>query len=517
MTNDQKRVVELIDNAEPKENLERWIRGRIPKNYKRLSIDMKEAKELAEFGARKSFKHFGTRLHFTQSLIMGAYLKRRYKRMFVVTPSQYGKSFVCAQIGILIADEGEPMYVAGGSEKTTNTIFKRVRQNIQTADAGIKNRLLEPVDKIEKMQTSLSKNRIANRNGGFLEKMSLGETFNDPLKSNDALGETGNIALDEASLIRNETYRELGRRQVARMDGDAYMSIEISNPHNPGRFWDNLTKEELAKDTLVIWMDVRTSIEEGRLKSKEQVVNLDFFEDKSTCKRYLLCELEDYSEESLFGEPVIDDSPLQDDYDYFLGVDSAYKGKDKIKVVLNARTANGVRVLASAVIHKDNWVDGVTGEEIVNDIMKIANKYKAKKMCVDVGYGIYIVEGLAKRQAPVKGINFSEGTTDFRKKAGHYSARWGDNKRAEMHIDLQELMDGNKITFTSEMAEELKEEMNAVRAVRRASGGKTGIIPKDDIKRIIGHSPDALDATLLGIHALLLHSMSEKVFLYQDE
>jgi len=517
MREEQKRVIELLDSATPKGELNSWGIGFIPRHYKRLSVSMEEARELAEIGYKETFMYFGNQLYFTQALIIGAIISSRYTDIVAVTPSQYGKSWTLGQLGILRANRGSKVYVAGDCSNTTEIIMGKVMEHLQTVDDEVKSKLLEPADKIERLQTSLSKKNVGFKGSGLIKGISLGETFTSQLKGNNAIGLAGDSLIDEASRIGDDTYAELGRRQFASEDGIEFANVRISNPHNPGRFWDDLTAEELPPKTLVVWMDARTALEEERIKSKEQVINSEFFKNKSTCKRYLLCELEDYSEESLFSEQVIDDSPLQDDYTYFLGIDSAYKGKDKIKTALVARTAGGVRVLDFATIYKDNWVDGVTSTEIVNDITKLIDRFKVKLACVDVGFGVYIVEGLAQRKAPVKGINFGAGTTDFRKKAGHYSAKWGDNKRAEMHIDLQELMDGNKITFTSEAAEQLREEMNAVRAVRRASGGKTGIIPKDDIKRAIGHSPDTLDATLLGIHALLLHSMSEKVFLYQDE
>ena len=49
--------------------------------------------------------------------------------------------------------------------------------------------------------------------------------------------------------------------------------------------------------------------------------------------------------------------------------------------------------------------------------------------------------------------------------------------------------------------------MVAVRSINK-SGGKIGIIPKDEIKHIIKHSPDELDSTLLSVHALLLYILN---------
>lgn len=518
MNETQKRVVQLLESAEPKENLKRWATGKIPKHYKRLSISMDEAKRLACFGATKSIGAFGTKLYFTQSLLMGAALSGTYKKIIAVTPSQYGKSWTCGQIALLLANNGEQAYVAGAESNTTEIIMGKVIDHIQYAHADIQTKLLESADKIERLQTSVSKRKLTFKGGGSIEALSLGDTYSNPLKGNKAIGRGGNFILDEASLVSDDAYAEMGRREFANEDGESYISFEISNPHNPGRFFDKLTAEVIPKDTLVVWMDARTAYEEGRIKSIEQVTESEFFQNKSTCRRYFLCELEDYTESSLFSEPQTNDDEPQSDWSYYLGVDSAYKGKDNIEAVLSATDHDGmIRVLDHVTINKQNWVDGVTSAEIIQALMKIVNAYHVKQVCVDVGYGVYLVEGLAQRASSfsVRGINFGSGTTEFRKKAKHYSAVYGSNKRAEMHLDLADLIENKQVLFSGEMKELLKDEMNAVQAVRKPNG-KTAIIAKDEIKTIIGHSPDKLDATLLSIHACLLHSMTEATLLYQE-
>lgn len=519
MTEDQKRVIQLLDSADPEENLRQWIRGYIPNHYKRLTIDMEEAVKLAEIGAEEAYAYFGERLYFTQSLLMGAVLDGKYKEFVVVTNSQYGKSWLCGQISLLLANKDRKVYVAGGNGNTTDIIMNKVMTHIQNIDDEVKSKLLEPMDKIERLQTSLSKKKLSFRGGGLIEGISLGESFNDPKKGNLAIGRGGDFIVDEASMVSDDTYAELGRREFADASGEKYISFEISNPHNPGRFFDKLTSEHVPDDRLIVWMDARTALEEGRIKSKEQVIESEFFQNKSTCKRYLLCELEDYAENSLFGEPVLDDSNPEDGCDFFLGVDSAYKGKDDIYVFLTAITPAGmIRVLDFACIDKKNWIDGATSIKVTNDIMRIINRYGISMVCADIGFGVWLVENMAQRASnfSVKGINFGSGTTKFRKASKHFSAVYGENMRSEMHLDLQDLMDNRKITFTSRTAEALKHQMNAVQAIRKPNG-KTGIIPKDEIKNIIGKSPDELDAALLSVHAALLYSMSGGTLVYQDE
>lgn len=56
----------------------------------------------------------------------------------------------------------------------------------------------------------------------------------------------------------------------------------------------------------------------------------------------------------------------------------------------------------------------------------IIEHFEVKGVCVDVGYGVYIVEGLAHINGDFElhGINFGAGTTKERVE-NHYSAKYG--------------------------------------------------------------------------------------------
>ena len=517
----QQKVVDLCNSAEPKKNLKKWTRGYIPKHYKRINIDMDEAKRLALLGATESLTCFGTNLYFTQSLIFGAviehYRNHKYNQLVVVTTSQYGKSYTMGEIAIWIGANGHTLRVSGGTEATTEIIMGHVTKHIQTAHSDIKSKLIvENQNKIEKLETAVSKKKLSFKGGGSIESVTLGVSSNDAKKSNRAIGRGGDYMLDEAGLVPNEAYVEIGRREFSNVDGEKDLLIQISNPHKEGMFYDKLTDENPPEDTLIIWMDVRTAIEEGRIKDTKQVVESDFFREKSTCQRYFLCELENYTDESMFSNIKLDDSPLQPGYTYFLGVDSAYKGKDNIDVCLSAMDSyRNIRILDIYSIKKGKWVDGKTSEKILHDILKIQKKVHAKFICVDIGWGVYIVEGLAKKASDytVLGINFGGGTTKQRKENNHYSAKYGANMRAEMYLDMQQLMDNGKITMTTRVANILKKQMQFTKSTIK-TGGKIAIIPKDEIKAKIGHSPDELDCCVLSVHAIMLYNMSGGIYVY---
>lgn len=505
----QEKVIKLLGEATPKEHRQRWLKGYIPTHYKRLSISMDEAKELAIVGASEAMAYFENKLYFTQALLFGAVVSNHYKNIIVVTPSQYGKSWLSSQIAIWLADNKHTLYIAGGTTSLTEIIMGQVTNQIQKVDIEVKSKLLESVDKLERLQTILSKKKIALRGGGSIEGISLGEHFNGNIKNNQAVGRGGDYIIDEASLVSDETYAEMGRRQFANDSGDSYISFEISNPHNPGRFYDKLTTDSVPTGTLIVWMDIRTSYEEGRVKSTEQVTQSEFFQKKSTCQRYLLCELEDFSSEQMFGEPRINNDLPKTNYTYFLGVDSAYKGKDNIVATIVGKDDRGqIRAFKTIKIDKLNWEDGITSQKIIRDLLTIIKKFNIKNVCVDIGYGVYIVEGLAKFKDilgfGLQGINFGSSPTKERIVYKDYSALYAANKRAEMHMDLADLIDNKAIMFTQEVYESVSREMSVIQSIIKKNG-KTGVMPKDDIKRMLGKSPDELDSLLLAVHSLILY------------
>ena len=75
------------------------------------------------------------------------------------------------------------------------------------------------------------------------------------------------------------------------------------------------------------------------------------------------------------------------------------------------------------------------------------------------------------------------------------------NKRAEMHLDLQDLIETKTVSFTSEAYEAVKDILPFVTRERK-SNNKIKINEKSEIKAQIGRSPDELDAVLLSIHAM---------------
>ena len=484
-------------------DLKPWVIGKIPKHFKRISVDEAEMMRLAKLGATKMASAFGIRLFFCQAMIAGAILDEKYDEIVVVSPSQYGKSWLMGHIALYRAYMGAKQYIAGAAANVTQIIMGQTINATQEAAPEIKNALLVKADQIDRLTTSISKQRLAFSTSGFVEAVTLGDTYADNLAVNKAVGRAGDFIIDEAALISEDSFAEMGRREFAKIDGTKYKSIMISNPHKPGTFYDKLTQTKVPKRTFILWMDALTAVEEERF-TKELVFESDFAKHKSTMRRYLLCVL-DADGEGMFAVPDLYKAPYEGDYtQYFIGIDAAYKGKDNIEVCVTAVGGGKLhveRIFEFRYRNKD-WVDGKTSEDIIKQIARINSMYGAACVCVDVGWGVWLVEGLCRHGINAIGVNFSESPTKERIRARHYSATNAMNKRAEMHLDFQDLTDNNLLEVSEDVYNSIKTELLYVTSERK-SNGKIQIRKKEEIKTLIGKSPDELDSVLLSVHAAI--------------
>lgn len=163
----------------------------------------------------------------------------------------------------------------------------------------------------------------------------------------------------------------------------------------------------------------------------------------------------------MFKTMTLDDDKVDSSYKkrFFLGIDSAYTGKDGIDVALCSQNRYGNCKIETIYNLKEGvWVQGVTSEKIITKIVKIIETLNIKYVCVDVGFGTWLTEGLSKYSDKLgfilEGVNFQGGPTKTRIKARHYSAVYAFNLRSEMYLDFQQLMDSKKLTFTTEVAKD---------------------------------------------------------------
>lgn len=485
--------------------------GKKPAHFKRLSIPVEDADRLANLGAYEMIAHWdGVRLFYTQALIAGAIISGEFDKLYIVSPSQYGKSWLLGHIAFLHAYNGHRVNLVASTGDRSNVIMSYVARAASESNQEVKNALAgDMMKKIDRLDRSLSQSRISFAQGGSVEAFSLGDTFDD-LAHNKAIGRGGAYIVDEAALISDDALSEIGRSEFSSVDGTKEVVCMISNPHKVGSFYDSLTQENVPERTLIIWADILTAVQEGRW-SKEHAVNSEFAHHVDTLERYLLCELPTAGTGMYDTAKVVERAPRPGDI-HVLGVDAAYKGKDDIYITDTVFTEYGVHFNDILRVRKKTWIDGVTSKDIADSIARIYHTLNAALVCVDVGFGVWLIEALALRGVMVKGINFASGTTPERKKARHYAAVNGANLRAEMHLDLQDLMDNQKCTFAPNVYKEIKDTLPHVTSERKSTG-RIIVRPKIEIKNEIGHSPDAFDSVLLSLHAAVLYTEDNAVFI----
>ena len=483
-------------------------RGNIPTHYKRNTIPVADQRRLAKLGMVKLFSHFHAVPHYTQALIAGAVFSGEYNKIGIVSPSQYGKSILMGWICLAYAFMGHKVNIAAATADKTEIIMRYCMSAAAQANPDIKKALTqETLKKVDKLDQSISKTRLSFPGKGSVQGLTLGDTFTG-VSRNKAIGESGAWVIDEAALVSSDAMAELGRRELSSIEGEIEPLVMISNPHNPGYFYDFVTKAEMKPGECVIWMDALTAVQEARF-SKELVLNSEFIEHRETLQKYWLCELPNQGA-GMFDDPVVRFAPNPDtDYRVVLGIDAAYKGKDKIQICrCHIEKEKVYFAEIEAIEEKHEWIDGVTSKDIIKKIAKIYHGLGAVMCCVDEGWGVWLKEGLLEYGVNARGVNFASGPTKERVKDRRYAAVNAQNKRAEMHLDLQDVIEHQAAEFSAQVFKQIQETLPLVTSERK-SNGKIQVVPKEEIKAKLGHSPDALDAVLLALHAVILYGSGE--------
>lgn len=515
----------LLDTVTPQEELKDAVKGKIPKHFKRNSIREREGfeKELEYYklGFTTALSEFNIELWWSQAVQFGAFLSGKYKTGYCVATPRYGKSFLCGIMANHFAYEGENCYAVGSTQEYSGIIIQHAREILVKSHPEVKEMLtfgdsdISAVDKrLKRGLSSFSSEGFSFRNGGKLEGLSAGSNFTDPSKIH-VIGRGGNMFGDEASDISPIALGHMGRREFESDDGRKLIMYLISNPRSLNNFFDFMTKEDLADDEFIMWLDVVTAIEEGSIKyTKEELMRSQFTITEDSIRENLLCEFPTERSNFFEASPDILDSfdANGKNLDYFIGVDSAYKGSDSIQVTVSVvDESNHATVLDTKDIKPKEWVDGITAIDIVNKIVTLANRLNAKGIAIDAGGGAHIVQPLKMRRlsgqlkCPVYDINFGGKATEIKKLAKEPSAEYAFNRRAEMHLMLRGMMEAQRVSFVRKVWDLISREMAFVSEIQKPEDRLVKIRPKSEIKKLLQRSPDELDSVMLSLHCAELY------------
>ena len=165
--------------------------------------------------------------------------------------------------------------------------------------------------------------------------------------------------------------------------------------------------------------------------------------------------------------------------EYWFGMDASGVGADSDMYV---------------VVDKFGMVDYIEKVEASTQqkagiVSMLYDKYKIKYGNIDMtgGYGQGVYDLSRDKNLAISGINFAQKAIDLDKYP---------NARTEIYLELAKAI---KQGFW--VNDIVKEEMLA-QALFINNRGQGQLVPKDDVKKILGHSPDLCDAVALAVYAM---------------
>ena len=443
---------------------------------------------------------------------------RRFPRVQLILPTQYGKSFAVAD-GVLlrVSTHAEKWAIVAPTEDKAKIIMDYIIDRI--FDDYLFSSQLETVTSKEKLKQERSKSRITFRDGGEVRVYS-GNASNTKQVKNALMGfGAPNIILDESGQISDELYATV-KRMVGGAEGTEQGSflLEIGNPVYRNHFHRTWFGDRYMK----IYVNDEVALREGRytedfLNEMQDEAGYDWmyrclFPDAEEVLpsgyRRLVSDLviDDAMRDSLpnwhykrnpetndilrnqWGHPIVDD-------DILLGVDVAGGvGANKTKLVLRA-PKHGIAWVAKTLDTDDLDV-------VADEIEKLVREWTISdwRVVVDaggLGHGLPTI--LRKRSILAKAVHFGEkdtkhnGVTIFKVPQGFL------NIRAWMYWEARKwLIKENGTLLRDDGFLELK-----LINYKQNSSLNTQIEPKADmIKRkaaegVKADSPDTADAFVL--------------------
>lgn len=290
------------------------------------------------------------------------------------------------------------------------------------------------------------------------------------------LSEIALLAIDEAAYIPEEMYNYCRDR----MRGSKYASMTrlISSPNSLSKvnnWFGNLVKKYPSKVIYASSLDNPFSDEAFKNELKER-----YQEGTNIYRQQVLGEIvdSDVASQIIFRNqfPL---SKSDTGKEYWFGMDASGVGADSDMY---------------AVIDKYGMVDHVERvesktQEKVGITTMLYDKYNINSGNIDLtgGYGNGLFDLVAEKGYNVGGINFSQKAID---------SKLYPNARTEMYMEFAKAVkEGFWVNDT------VKEELLA-QSMFINNKGQAQLVPKEDVKKILGHSPDLCDAVALAVYAM---------------
>jgi hypothetical protein len=410
-------------------------------------------------------------------------VSKKFKRVHIMTFTQYGKSLVTA-LAVLtrVTTYPEKWAIIAGKQKQAAIIMSYIIEHLFDNDYTKQKLELEPQESLERLRRERSKNRLVFR----VSPNQYGEVFilsaearNQEQAANALMGfgVTGGVILDEAALINDQMEAKVFRMLASNPEA---VYIKIGNPFFRNHFFRDYQNPNFYK----INIDYHQGLKEGRITQEfvEEAKKRPYFS--------ILYENKFPAIETVDSEgwsPLITEDDLEKALielpsslwigDKVMGHDVARGGRSYNVWVL--RTKNYATILAR---NQDKDLMSVTGTTI-----RLGKEYEILSenwFIDDIGAGAGETDRLREL-----GYNCHAVTLSAR---AVYFTRF-ENKRAENYWRLKQwLEEGGKLDPRYDWSELLN-----IRYRAKDSTGRLQIMPKEIMFRKGISSPDIADALML--------------------
>lgn len=290
------------------------------------------------------------------------------------------------------------------------------------------------------------------------------------------LSEIALLAIDEAAYIPEEMYNYCRDR----MRGSKYKSMTrlISSPNSLAKvnnWFGNLVKKYPSKVIYASSLDNKFSSDEYKAELKER-----YQEGTNLYRQQVMGEIVDSDVASqIIFRHEFPPHKLNEGKKFWFGMDCSGVGADSDSYVIidEYGMVDYIKKRDSNTVQKS----GILG--------MLYEKYKVESGNIDTtgGYGNGVYDLSVSKRLPVNAINFAQKAINFDKYP---------SCRTEMYMELAKAV---KEGFW--VNDEVKEELLA-QAIFINNKGMAQLMPKEEVKKILGHSPDMCDAVALAVYAM---------------
>lgn len=252
--------------------------------------------------------------------------------------------------------------------------------------------------------------------------------------------------------------------------------IYITSTPKAASYLNNLIMDKLKNNPEEIELIKAKTIDNSFISEQEYKLMLNSFSNSTLIRQELEGEmLSEQAENSVLAGVYYhkghDPMPLEGYVN--IGIDASGFGKDKS--VITYRIGNYWMQKSYATLN------GQDCRLEIRRMLQLNPGWKVNGICIDMAYGESLYENLCQEYEGVDLINFASKPVD-----DQYA-----NIRAEMYFDLvRKIREGMKIT------DDIEKELN-VTLFEFNNSGKLKLVSKDEIKLVLGHSPDQSDSLAL--------------------